>query len=201
MSGKKGENWEQFHDLTEMMENTALMKPSGDLTAKVMARINAETAAKQMPSRRRFLETELTLDFSRYVTKKECAFYFVLTGFFYLVLAAILLLGLRLPAFLLHNSWLSLQPFFGLIISAGLISMGIVIYRDDDISIHFIQAGTVLYTVLIILNGCMGVLLIRIPVAIFFTVMFSVTGLGAAFLLGLAVNNYHPGTMLSEVRK
>jgi hypothetical protein len=144
--------------------------------------------------------TNLNIGFSNPVTKTECAFYFLLTGFFYLVLGGILLLGLPLPAGLNHTGWLAVQPLVGLLFAAELIALGIAVYTNGESAVRFARVGTVFYAALIILNGFIGTLYINIPVAIFFAVTFSITGLGIAVLLELAVDRYHPETIFSEVR-
>jgi hypothetical protein len=110
------------------------------------------------------------------------------------------MLGLRPPAVWLHNGWLSFQPLFGLIIAVELALLGMTVYTNGDISVRFVRAGTLIYAALIILDGCAGAYFIRIPVAAFLAVIFSITGLGTAFLLGLAVSRYYPETISSEVR-
>ena len=57
------------------------------------------------------------------------------------------------------------------------------------------ESGMAIYAALIILNFWIGVLYIHFPMAI-----FSMTGLGIAVLLGLAVDHYHPENIFSEVR-
>jgi hypothetical protein len=71
---------------------------------------------------------------------------------------------------------------------------------NGDSAVRFVRAGTLLYAALIILNGWLGTLYMQIPVAVFFAAIFSLTGLGIAFLLGLAVDLYSPETISSEVR-
>jgi len=78
--------------------------------------------------------------------------------------------------------------------------LGIAVYTNGDSSIHFVRAGTLLYAALIILNGWLCVLYIKVAAAIIFAAIFSLTGLGIAFLLGLAVDRYYPETISSEVR-
>ncbi|MGD0278177.1 MAG: hypothetical protein ABSC11_02595 [Smithella sp.] len=190
----------RFREMTEIMETASQKRPPDNFTSGVMTRIYTENETSRTFSFRRLFETNLNFGFRDYVTKKECAFYFLLTGFFYLVLGVILMLGLRPPAVWLHNGWLSFQPLFGLIIAVELALLGMTVYTNGDISVRFVRAGTLIYAALIILDGCAGAYFIRIPVAAFLAVIFSITGLGTAFLLGLAVSRYYPETISSEVR-
>jgi hypothetical protein len=200
MFKNEDEKWRQFRDLTEIMENAEKKRPSDNFTSEVMARLSEKEETSGLLNLRRLFPTIMNFSFGDSVTRTECAFYFFLTGFFYLVLGFILMLGLRLPAVLINSGWLSFQPAFGLILAAELALMGIAVYKDGDISIRFVRAGTLLYAALILINGFMGAFFVRLPMAAFFNVIFSITGLATAFLLGLAVNRYYPKTISQEVR-
>jgi hypothetical protein len=134
------------------------------------------------------------------VTKTECAFYFLLTGFFYFILGLIMIIGLPLPVVMQNNDWLAFQPLFGLLLGAELTAIGIVLCRKGDSAVRFVRRGTLLYAALIILNFGIGTLYIQPASAIFFVAVFSMTGLVLAVLLALAIDHYHPGNILSEVR-
>ncbi|MCX5849011.1 MAG: hypothetical protein NTW65_06140 [Deltaproteobacteria bacterium] len=193
-------NWARFRDLTKIMENVSPKLPSEYFTARVMARISDEKEAVQSFSLGQLFSTNLKVDFQHSVTKTECAFYFLLTGFFYFILGLIMIISLPLPAILPGNGWLSIQPFLGLLLAAELSTLGIAVYTNGDSAVRFVRAGTLLYATLIILNGWLGALYLKVYVAIIFTAIFSVTGLVIALLLGLAVDRYHPETIFSEVR-
>ncbi|GAB6267955.1 MAG: hypothetical protein STSR0002_06960 [Smithella sp.] len=197
--------WEYFRDLTGIMENTSPRHPPEGFTARIMARLPEEKATSwQLLLRQLFgnsaFPTNLNIGFRNPVTKTECSFYFLLTGFFYLVLGLILMLGLPLPEGFHHPEWLAIQPLIGLLLAAELIALGIAVYTNGESAVRFVRAGVLLYAILIILNGLVGTLYIRIPVAIFFAAIFSITGLGIAVLLELAVDRYHPENIFSEVR-
>lgn len=191
---------EQFRDLTEVMENTGQKRPADNFTSSVMLRLYEQKEQPRPVFLRQLFPNALKFSFNNSVTRTECSFYFFLTGFFYLVLGFILLMGLRTPAGLPESRWLLFQPSFGIILAAGLAIMGVAVYKDGDISINFVRAGTLIYAVLIILNGFTGAFLMRIPVEAFYNVIFSITGLAIAFLLALAVNRYYPATISPEVR-
>jgi len=202
---KNEKEWERFRDLTGIMENTSPMQPSEDFTAKVMARLPEE----KVPRRRLLLKqlfgnsafpTNLTLGFRNPVTKTECSFYFLLTGFFYLILGLILLSGLLLSGGLRYPEWLTIQPLIGLLLAAELIVLGIAVYTSGESAVRFARIGMILYAVLVILNGLVGALYIRIPIVVFFAAIFSITGLGITILLRIAVDNYYPENVFSEVR-
>ena len=197
---KEEEKWESFRDLTRIMENVPPMHPSEGFTTKVMARLSEEKETVKSFSLRRLLSTKLKLGFQPFITKKEFAFYFLLSGFFYLIMGLILMLGLPLPAGISPMGWFAIQPLVGLLFAAELTAIGVAVYKKGDSAVYVAQIGTVLYAALIILNGWVGTFYVHVPVAIFFAAIFSMTGLGIAVLLGLAIDRYHPETIFSEVR-
>lgn len=197
--------WASFRDLTGIMENVPPKQPPEGFTAKVMANLPERKAnIRQFSFLRPFgipvFATNMNIDFRSSVTKTECAFYFFLTGFFYLVLGLILMLGLPRTAGLSHPGWLAVQPLVGLLLAVELTALGIAVYTNGDSAVRFVRSGTLLYAALIILNGWLGTLYMQVPMVIFFAVIFSLTGLSIAVLLGLAVDRYHSETIFSEVR-
>lgn len=200
MFGKEDKNWEQFRDLTEIMENADKKQASDNFTSEVMARLSEEKETIQSLSFTRLFPTNLNFGFSNSVTKTECAFYFLLTGFFYFILGLIMMIGLPLPAVMQNNGWLYFQPLFGLLLAAQLTIIGIVLYKKGDSAIRLVRIGTLLYAALIILNFGIGTLYIQTAAAIFFIAVFSMTGLSLAVLLRIAIDNYQSETIFSEVR-
>ena len=200
MIKNENENWSEFQEITEIMEKTRKRQPGEDLTARVMASLPAGEANFRKPSYFPTLVTKMNLGFQESVTRTECAFYFLLTGFFYFILGLILMIGLPFPAISHNNGWLSVQPLFGLLLAAELTIIGLAIYKKGDSAMRFVRAGTLLYVVLIILNCWIGTLYIQPVSAVLLMVIFSMTGLIFAILLGLAIDHYHPQTIYSEVR-
>ena len=200
MFGKTDKNIEQYRDLTQIMENTSHKTVPDVFTAKVMEKIAGQKETSPSFSLRRLFPTSLNVGFQNAVTKIECAFYFLLTAFFYFILGLIMWIELPVPAILNNNGWLSFQPLFGFLLALELTAIGIMLYKKGDSAIRYARMGTLLYAVLILLNFWIGAIHIQIPAAILFVAIFSITGLGIAFLLGLAIDQYHSGTFFSEVR-
>jgi hypothetical protein len=197
------EKWTRFRDLTEIMEKSPGQEPPEGFTERVMARLPEGNAAVRRFSFQRIFRTlafptDLTPGFGHPVTKTECAFYFLLTGFFYLVLGFIMMFGLQRFAGLLHPGWLSVQPLFGILLALGLTALGFVLYTNGRSAVRVARLGTALYAALVILNGSIGALWTQVPVTVFFAAIFSVTGLGMAALLGIAVGRYTPETISSQ---
>lgn len=202
MQNEEEKKWARFQDLTEIMRNAPRQEPPEGFTARVMERIpDGKPSARRSLWSRIFRDpvftTSLTFGFRGAVTKSECAFYFLLTGFFYLVLGCILMFGLRRFAGFVQPAWLSLQPLFGILLAIGLCALGFLLYTDGQGALRTARIGTALYGVLILLNGSIGALWAQLPVALFFAVIFSATGLGMAALLGIAVDHCIPENVSS----
>ncbi|MCK9196870.1 MAG: hypothetical protein M0P16_07810 [Syntrophales bacterium] len=203
MFNDEEEKLARFRDLTEIMRKAPRRETPEGFTERVMERL---PEGKGGVRRFSFLRPFWTPAYTRYltrgfqlpVTKTECAFYFLLTGFFYLVLGSIMMLGLQRLTGLLHPGWLSVQPIFGLLLAVGLMALGVVLYSNGRSAIRVARIGTVLYAVLVILNGCIGALWTHVPVAFFIAAIFSLTGLGMAAFLGIAVDQYAPETISSQ---
>ena len=120
MFTKEEKKWVYFfRDLTEIMEQAPRQKPPEGFTARVMERLpKGKGAVQRFSFWRSFWTPVLATYISRSLqlpaTKSECAFYFFLTGFFYLVLAFVLFLWIRdLSGDVTGSSWLRVQPFIG----------------------------------------------------------------------------------------
>lgn len=200
MLKRDDKNWEQFQHLTEIMKNSPPVQPPENFTAGVMASLSEVKEVSETFSFSGISFTKLKFGFHDSVTKTECAFYFFLAAFFYMILGLILVMGFwRADVFNL-TQWFSWQPFLSVFLAAVLAVMGLAIYRKDESAVPYARVGILLYTVFIILNGWMGFMLMNISPAVLFVVIFSVSGLGMALFLGLALDRYHPETIYSEVR-
>jgi hypothetical protein len=194
----------RFRDLTEIMEKAPQQESPEGFTARVMARLpEGKATVRRFSFRRPFgipaFTTDLTLGFRHPVTKTECAFYFLLTGFFYFVLGVILMIGLkRLTAGLPVAGWLEIQPVFSLLAALCLMALGVALYMDGDAAVRAARIGAMVYAGFVILNGWTGAISAHVPAAVFFAALFSVTGLGMAAFLGIAVDRYTPETISSQ---
>ncbi|MGB5218024.1 MAG: hypothetical protein WBN66_06965 [Smithella sp.] len=200
MFRKENKNWKEFGDLIEIIAKTPPKQAPDYFTSGVMARLSESAEMSRAFTFSKILPLSHVMGFEKHVTKTECAFYFLLTGFFYLILGLIMNIGLPLPIIMQNNIWLSFQPLFGLLLAVELTILGIALYKKGDSAIPFVRIGTVLYASLIILNCWISTFYIQPATGLFFIAVFSITGLVLAILLGLAIEHYHPETIFSEVR-
>jgi hypothetical protein len=196
--------WARFHDLIQRMENVPPNNTPEGFTANVMARLLERKAnVRQFSLRRLFgtpeFATYMTIDFRSSVTKTECAFYFLMTGFFYLVLGSIMMFGLQqLTTVLPVVSWLQIQTVFYLLAALCLMALGAALYVAGAVAVPVARVGTVLYAILVILNGLTWVMSTHVPAAIFFSTTFAAGGVIMAALLGIAVDHYAPEPISSQ---
>lgn len=98
----------------------------------------------------------------------------------------------------LHPGWLSVQPLFILLLAMGLMVHGFVLYTNGLSAVRVARMGTVLYAALVFQNGWIGALRTHVPMEVFFSAIFSVTGLVRAAFLRIAVDRYTPETISSH---
>ena len=197
-------NLSKFDDLIQLMEKTPRVAPPADFTRKVMTRLSDEKIPAGRFSFLRMLRvpilaTNLAGGFRRPVARTECAFYFVLTGFFFLVLGLILMAGMqKLTADLPVAGWLAMQPIFSLIAALGLLTLGAAIYLDGIVAFRIARLALLFYAIMVIVNGWTGMTVTNDPFAVFIAAIFSLTGLGLAAFLGIAVDHYEPQQIYSQ---
>jgi hypothetical protein len=191
-------DFSRFRDLTDIIEKTPQKNVPEGFTSDIMAGISGEMPAQPLSSFRD-LTVPIHFGFQNAVSKTECSFYFMITGFFYFILGLMMMIGLPLPVVMKANGWLSFQPFFGFLLAAELLMMGAILYRKGNSAISVVRIGTGLFAFMLILNGWAGALYIRTLLMLLFWVFFSFLGLLLAVLLGLAVERCSSYAIFSEV--
>lgn len=195
---------DQHQDIINLIKSKPSIEPPADFTVRVMARLpeEMETVRRfsfRRPFRTTAFTTDMTFGFRRPVSKTECAFYFLLTGFFYFVLGVILMIGLkRLTAGLPVAGWLEIQPVFSLLAALCLMALGVALYMDGDAAVRAARIGVTVYAGFVILNGWTGAISTHIPAAVFFSTTFAVAGVMMAAFLGIAIDRYIPETISSQ---
>jgi len=160
-TGEEGKKWEDFRDLTELMEKAPRQEPPEGFTAMVMARLpEGQETVQGFSFRRPFwtpaLATYLNRSLQLPVTKTECAFYFFLTGFFYLVLGFVLFLGMRnLSGDVAGSSWLRVQPFIGFFLAFWFFAFSILLRGRWPASLTAARIAVFIYLEIILVNGAL----------------------------------------------
>lgn len=151
----------EYSGLIRHLRRMPKQDPGDDFTGQVMARIalNRETAwsrllrmlpvrAVRFPGRQPFPQ--------KATSRGECAFYFFLTGFFYLVMAVFLAAGFGLAGEeSFAADWLGLQPYLTFATALWLLLLGLLLRMDGFVAAAAARYGTFLYMAFIVLNGMM----------------------------------------------
>jgi hypothetical protein len=102
------------------------------------------------------LATYLTRGLKLPVTKTEFAFYFFLTGFFYLVLGFVLFLGMRdFSGDVAGSSWLHVQPFVGFFLALWFFVFSVLLRGRRPAGLKAARIAVFIYLEIILVNGAL----------------------------------------------
>jgi hypothetical protein len=124
-------------------------------------------------------------------TRRECAFYYILTGIFYGVMGLVLMVGLEGgagEAALAH--WTRIQPQLMIAAALWLSGLGMVLLLNDRMEIEVAKTGTLLYLLFVVLSGSAVVMAYRIPVLMASTGIFVISGVVMGILLHQNISIY-----------
>lgn len=182
----------RYEDLERIVSLARLsppVEPPADLDAKVMARIEALKPSLWVRVREFLLQPvdtriDLTRAFSGSLSGSECSFYFIMAGFYFLIVGLILMFGLgRLGGEWLMVKWVRMQPHLVLMTAVWLVVLGIFILRDGGAAARVARIGTVSYIGLLILDAVAIHVTAGFPVALVFFFSFIGTGVLAGLFL------------------
>jgi len=174
-------NDNKYNDLIVLMEATPKAPVPDNFTQNVMERIalfNPSEAGVQS----RWAQI---LSVSN---PRECSFCFFITGFFYLIMGIILMLGFKaISSGIAVADWISLQPSLTIGAAIWLLALGILLIIDGRIAIKIAQYGTLLYIFFTVVNGILMRPYLRVPHADVFVIGFVAAGTLMGIMLSLAV--------------
>ena len=100
------------------------------------------------------------------LTRRECSFYFFITGFFYLIIGAILTIGLQgISSGMAAMEWIQLQPHLTIGAAIWLLALGVVLMMDGSAGIKAARYGTLIYVFFAVVNGILMRNYLQIPFA------------------------------------
>jgi hypothetical protein len=124
----------------------------------------------------------------RVPSKTECSFYFFITGFFYLIMALVLMASFKVViSSQAAADWIALQPHVTLGAAIWLLALGALLIMDGRTAIKIAQYGTLFYIFFAVLNGILIWSHLRIPYAGIFIIGFTGTSALMGAMLVLAV--------------
>jgi hypothetical protein len=119
---------------------------------------------------------------------REYSFCFFITGFFYLIIGIILMVGFKaIGSGVLATEWIKLQPLLTIGAAMWLLALGMLLIIDGRIAIKIAQYGTLLYIFFTVFNGILMHPYLRVPHANFFIIGFVAMGVLMGVMLSLAV--------------
>jgi len=193
MFNDEEEKLARFRDLTEMMAKVPRQEPPEGFTAKVMARLSEEKIAAERFSFWRMLgvpilATNLVGGFRRFVAKTECAFYFVLTGFFLLTFSLFLIAGIvSLKMVSLSARTIILAPLLPLILGLMLIGIGAAIHLDKAFGILLARRGVKFFIGTLLIGSVAAHMLLPFQLSLLLVWPSGAAGLAMGLLLVHAV--------------
>jgi hypothetical protein len=121
-------------------------------------------------------------------TPRECSFCFFISGFFYLIMGIMLMMGFRaLGSGMAATDWIALQPHVTFGAAIWLMALGALLIMDGRIAVKIAQYGTLLYIFFTVVNGVLMRPYLHIPYAGIMLTGFVGTGVIMGIMLVLAV--------------
>ncbi|MCX7634238.1 MAG: hypothetical protein N2Z74_00650 [Syntrophales bacterium] len=187
----------QFRDIIALMEGASPLDLPEGFTERCMARLSAERETTRWRShlystvyylRRmvRFLEgsRERTLP-----SVAECSFYFCLTGFFYLVMGAVALMGLRvMTGKAAVPSLLEWQPILVISWAVWFFFSGVLLLRHGGKTVKMARYGAMLFALFVVIDGVWVSFFTPIPTAAWLIMGLTAGGAYMGYVLAGAVS-------------
>jgi hypothetical protein len=122
------------------------------------------------------------------LTRRECSFYFFITGFFYLIIGIILVVGLQeIDSGTTAMVWIKLQPHLTIGAAIWFLALGVVLKTGGSNGMKIAKYGTLLYIYFAVVNGTFMRLSLHVPFSGMFIVGFVATNAFMGILLALAI--------------
>jgi hypothetical protein len=122
------------------------------------------------------------------LTRRECSFYFFITGFFYLIIGIIMTLGLQgISSGMVAMEWIKLQPHLAIGSALWLLALGGLLMMDGNAGIKAARYGALLYIFFAVVNGILMRIYLHIPFAGVLIIGFVATSALMGVMLAQAV--------------
>ena len=184
---------EKFADIIEKIKKQKTMDPPESFAADVMLRL-----PDQYPGVL-FAVTSFVQKLYQYalapdddkkggLTRRECSFYFFITGFFYLIIGIILMMGLSgISSGMGAMEWIKLQPHLTIGVAIWLLALGVVLMLNVSVGIKVARYGTLVYVFFALENGILMRSYLHFPFAGVIIIGFVATSAIMGFMLADAV--------------
>jgi len=146
---KQFENMKKFEHIIHIAQNTKAVSPPDGFTEKVMENLPDGPYVAWSKLLRLFLLPFQNLNFRVWTeveTDAECAFCFLLVGFFYFIMGVVLVLGLKTMGSHIHVSgWVMFQPQIAFASAIVFISLGIYLRKKNMLAVKMAYSWTIIY--------------------------------------------------------
>jgi hypothetical protein len=146
---KQFENMKTFEHIINLAQNTKAVSSPDGFTEKVMENLPPDTHAVDskllklfsLPFKKHNFRTWIEVE-----TDAECAFCFLMAGFFYFIIGVVLSLGLKTMGGHVHVSeWVMIQPQIAFASAIVFISIGIFLHKKNMLAIKMAYSWTIIY--------------------------------------------------------
>ena len=194
---------EKFADIIEKIEKQNIINPPDNLVNQVMLGVEkAEHRLMYKFNRFLFQPRELSSDaaglFSgQIISHTQCAFLLFIVGLFYLLLGLFVMWGLKETLGNDNiNLWLRIQPQIAIASAILIICLGFIILHKPR-AIIAAKHGIILHTAFIVVNAYVLESMLRLPAALAFTLVLTVTATVFGLLLISSIQYYLKSGLLT----
>jgi len=146
---KQFESMKKFENVINLAQDARGVFPPDDFTKKVMENLPEGQYAAESKLMRLFLRLFQNLNFRAWTeveTDAECAFCFLMAGFFYFVMGVVLAIGLKTMGSHVHGSgWVMVQPQIAFALAIIFISLGIFLNKKSMLAVNMAYCSTIIY--------------------------------------------------------
>jgi hypothetical protein len=184
---------EKFADIIEKMKKQKTIDPPASFTDSVMRRLPDRYPGILFAVASVFhhLYNQALVpagEQSNTLTRRECSFYFFITGFFYLIIGIILMIGLQeIDSSMMAMVWIKLQPHLTIGAAIWFLALGAVLKTGGSRGMKIAKYGTLFYIFIAVVNGTFMRLFLHFPFSGMFIVGFVATNAFMGILLALAI--------------
>ena len=185
---------DNHQDIIERIKSTPVMQPSASFTDHVMRRLPNRYPGillKVGAFVNQLYSSALAVDGDREggLTRRECSFYFFITGFFYLIIGIVLIIGFQgISTGMVATEWIKLQPHLTIGAAIWLLALGFVLMMDGSVGIKAARYGTLIYVFFAVVNGILMRSYVNVPFA-------------GVLIIGFVAASAFMGVMLAQAVK
>ena len=166
------DNNSEYKDLIQQMKATPKVPAPDRFTEKVMGRLPKLDQGVWARVKHSLLNPLWPGIQSRWAqilsvsNRRECSFCFFITGYFYLIMGIVLMVGFKAigPSMSTMN-WIGLQPHLTIGAAIWLLALGMVLMMEGSTAIKIAKYGTWFYIFFTVFNGTLMWLYLHLPYA------------------------------------